>query len=201
MSDGDVSDELLGDHLAEAEQPTDAGLATLRALCERVLKTEREIAATEADLKLQKEKLRELTERELPEKMVALGVSRYVLTDGTEVQLKPFSAVGIKKDEDSEEPLELAFGVLRQVGGADLIKNVVAVEFGRGEDEQARELVSHLKELGHEPTQKRSVNYQTLNAWFREKLRADQLFRLPEEAFTCFVGQVAKLKKPKRSTP
>lgn len=181
---------------AEAAQhvPTDGELLTAKTLAQSLVVQQLAVLELENKLKTAKEDLKDLSERELPQVLNSLGLTALTLADGWSLELKPFTAVGVVKDHTTE-----AYDELVALGAADLIKNTVAVTFGRGEDELAGHVRWLLTLFGFQPTQEKNVHHQTLNAWFREQVRQDPLFRLDAELFTCFVGQVAKLKEPKPS--
>lgn len=192
-----MTDDLSADDLAAASEaaagarlPTDAELLAISQLAERVLAGERWITRLELKLKEAKELYKELTERDLPARLTALGMARFTLTDGTEIGLRPFSAVSIIKGSEPQ-----ALDWLRQNGGADIIKNTVAVEFGRGEDEDADQLAATLREQGMPVVQRTNVHFQTLNAWARVELSKGR--GLDAQLFSVFAGQKAVIKQPK----
>lgn len=196
MTDVDVSADELADAAGSAARlPTDAEAQTIASLTQAIADQEDSITHFEECLKRAKEALRNLTERDLPAKLTLLGISKFTLTNGTEVSLKPFSAVSILKGEE-----ERALDWLRGHGGADIIKNTVAVEFGRGEDEDAATLAASLREQGMPVVQKVNVNYQTLNAWARVELAKGR--GLDTQHFSVYAGQkaVIKVAKPRGDT-
>lgn len=180
---------------AEATQrvPTDTDLKSARTLASALVAYQELIAELEEKLKEAKTSFKDTAERALPQALNSLGLAALKLDDGWSLELRPFTAVSIAKDQATAAHAELV-----ALGAADLIKNTVAVTFGRGEDELAGHVRWLLTLFGFSPAQERSVNFQTLNAWFRAEVARDPLFRLNPELFTCFVGQVAKLKEPKQ---
>lgn len=178
---------------ATARVPTDEQLKQARKLAVDLVDQETLVLDLEEKLKVAKTEYKDLAERRLPQALNSLGLTSLGLTNGWSLELKPFSAVGVIK-----EHAVAAHDELVALGAADLIKNTVAVTFGRGEDELAGHVRWLLTLFGFQPAQERSVNFQTLNAWFRAEVARDPLFRLNPELFTCFVGQVAKLKEPKQ---
>ena len=77
----------------------------------------------------------------------------------------------------------------------------MAVEFGRGEDEDAATLAASLREQGMPVVQKVNVNYMTLNAWARVELARGR--GLDAQYFSVYAGQkaVVKVAKPRGDTP
>ena len=68
--------------------------------------------------------------------------------------------------------MESAYNWLRENGLADIIKNEVAVQFGKGEDNKAEQLLTLAEQEGYEPTQKQKVEPMTLKALYRERVEA-----------------------------
>ena len=60
--------------------------------------------------------------------------------------------------------MESAYNWLRENGLDDIIKNEVSVQFGKGEDSRAQELLSLAGLNGYEPTQRQKVEPMTLMA-------------------------------------
>ena len=102
---------------------------------------------------------------------------------------------------DSKEPLEIdvneldnvAFNWLKTNGHEDIIKNVVSVQFGRGEDGKADYLLGNLQSQGFSPATKRWVEPMTLKAFVREQVEKGT--DLPFETFSVYVGQKSKINK------
>jgi hypothetical protein len=187
-------DELTDADLAEAAVetiPSDASIDTVKELARDMYARQRLIEDLEAKLEREKEELKKLAEDTLPNRMAQVGVSALELASGWRLELKPFSSCSI-----IEEEKQRALDWLRDNGGGDIIKNVVSVAFGRGEDEQAIKLVDHLRELNLPVTQDMNVNWQTLNAWVRAELSQGR--GVPKEHFKLYTGNVAKLKPPKK---
>jgi hypothetical protein len=89
----------------------------------------------------------------------------------------------------------LAYEWLRENGYDDIIKNVVACEFGRGEDDQASAFKAFAAKEGFPADQTESVHSGTLKAFVRERVEAGDDF--PMELFGAYVGQRAIIKGAK----
>ena len=87
--------------------------------------------------------------------------------------------------------MESAYKWLRENGLGDLIKNEVAVTFGKGEDNKAEQLLSLAEQEGYEPQQKQKVEPMTLKALYRERVEAG--LDMPSEFFHTFVKDQTKI--------
>ena len=87
--------------------------------------------------------------------------------------------------------MESAFEWLRNNGLGDIIKNEVAVQFGKGEDNKAEQLLSLAEQEGYEPQQKQKVEPMTLKALYRERVEAG--LDMPSEFFHTFVKDQTKI--------
>ena len=87
--------------------------------------------------------------------------------------------------------MELAYNWLRENGLGDIIKNEVAVQFGKGEDNKAEQLLSLAEQEGYEPTQKQKVEPMTLKALFRERVEAG--LDMPSQLFNVFIKDQTKI--------
>jgi hypothetical protein len=163
-------------------------LSGLVALAERQLDWESTITDLEAQLKEAKENQRRIAERDLPDAMEEIGVESFTLKDGRVVTVKLDYHASIPVVRQGE-----AFGWLRTNGHDGIIKRNVTVKFGKGEDNEAEELVQVLKDTFPESpfTDKHSVHPQTLKAFVREQM--EQGVDIPIETFGIFVRNVARI--------
>ena len=89
-----------------------------------------------------------------------------------------------------------AFEWLRQNGHGDMVKNIVSVNFGMGEDQKAAEFLSKVSEQGLSPEQAESVHSSTLRAWVKDQTEKGEPF--PMELFGAHIGQRALIKEAKK---
>lgn len=141
------------------------------------------------------ETIRILETETLPDMLKALGLKDLTLTSGAKISLYDIISASIT-DENREE----AHAWLREHGHGDIIKNNVTLSFGKGEDEIAKKLVSHLlqmRESGHtkfgDLVQKEAVYPQTLKAFVKGQLGEGAEF--PGELFKLYTGQAVQFKK------
>lgn len=191
-----MNDDLTSLFQADAEEKqksafndlNDKGLNTVAKLAEKIQILEQKIADTDSLLKQYGEELRKLTDNELPNALLEMGLSSIKLQDGAKVDVKKTYGGSIRKDDEEE-----AFSWLRQNGYGDIIRNIVSVDFAMGEDNKAKEFQSLAKSNGLSPNQKESVHHSTLKAWIKERVEAGDEF--PQMLFGAFIGQKATITK------
>jgi len=146
-----------------------------------------DIAKTEQLLKDQKQKLRKITEEQIPEVLTQLGMASFTMVDGSQITVKKFYSASVPKGREAE-----CFAYLREKGLDDIIKNQVSVGFGRGEDELAERLKKVLSDENFLFNEKQSVHPKTLEATVREQVELGNEFDL--QLFNGYIGQRAVIK-------
>jgi hypothetical protein len=189
----DLERELADASELVAATPGDDQLAQLRELAQQLLVAARRIEMAQELLALAQAAYLRLSDREIPTKLQSLGLKKLELDSGVEVTLKDFVNPSIDKDQ-----ADVAFTWLTDHGLGDLIKNTVIVSFGRGEDEDAAELVSDLVTDGYEPEQKKNVHPASLAASIREHLEKGGV--VDTDSIKVFTGTTTKIKLPKNTT-
>ena len=185
------SDKMLEDMLADSQNlPSDQGLSKVSRLAEELIDKEEEVKEAEARLKILKEQARDIAERQLPDAMAEVGMAKFVLTDGSEVTVKPYYSAKIGDDKRDE-----CFNWLQDHGHEALIKDEVSITFNKGEHERDEEFKSQLEQQGIEYNGKMGVHPQTLTAFVREQVESGAEF--PLELFNVYIGQIAKVKRSK----
>jgi hypothetical protein len=119
--------------------------------------------------------------------MAEAGMRKFVMEDGSLVDIKPFYGASIPKARQAE-----AFDWLRKNGFDDIIKNTVSVRFGRNEDELCRRLLDLLGQQGYPAEQTEKIEPQTLKAWVKERVEKGQ--PVDSELFGVYIGQKAIIK-------
>lgn len=151
---------------ADYTQAQDDGnaLAELSLLADRQAEAALRVAELEKQLEEARDRLRDISERQLPEKMDELGMEEFKTRTGLRIRIKEAIRTSIPKARQAE-----AFEWLRQNGYGGLIKRIVAVKFGKGEDEVAEKLARDLAN-GHEVDDTASVHPSTLRSFVTEQL-------------------------------
>jgi hypothetical protein len=153
------------------------------------LKIESDILSLEDQVKRKKAELLQ-TNDAIVQLMEQRGVKEIKLTSGDAVSYKSFVKASITKDKESD-----AFKWLQDNGHGDVIKNIVSVRFGKGEDQNANKLIDDLEQNGLSPDQKRKVEPMTLIALVGEQINLGK--DIPLETFSVFMGNKVKIKKGK----
>jgi phage terminase small subunit len=73
----------------------------------------------------------------------------------------------------------------------DIIKNEVSVQFGKGEDNKAEQLLDLAAREGYEPSQRSKVEPMTLKALYRERVEAG--LDMPSQFFNIFIKDQTKI--------
>jgi len=177
------------DHLTPVD---DVSLKALSQKCNKLEALQTEINQQEQNIKSLKEKQRKLSEEEIPTFLQEKGLTSIRLNNGTEVSVAEDIKPGVLV-----ENRPFCYQWLRDNGFGDLIKNIVSVNFGMGEDEDAINLKKQIEELGLVCAEKESVHYQTLKAFVGEQHHKG--VNLPNE-FGVHVANVTKIMQKKKIT-
>lgn len=160
---------------------------SISELCNRLLDLQEQARRIEDNLKSKNDEIRVLSEQEIPNLMQEAGVSEFKLADGSSVSIKPFYAAKIPVSKTDE-----AFQWLTGNGYGDLIKNTVSLNFGKSEDNIANSLVEDLKSKGHNVSQKKKVEPQTLKAFVKEAIQNGQ--NVPMDLFGVYISNKTTIK-------
>ena len=161
-------------------------IQSLSRYCLMLQNLEDQMVNMEKDLKKLKEEADKIGSEIIPNLLAEQGLASLKLADGSSVDIKKSYNCTIKKDQ-----VESAFQWLRDNGLGDIIKNEVAVQFGKGEDNKAEQLLGLAVREGYEPSQKQKVEPMTLKALFRERIEAG--LDMPSEFFNTFVKDQTKI--------
>lgn len=161
------------------EDLADEKLSRVSDLAAALRRAQGEVAAIESELTLARNRVTQIEQLELPEAMSAMGMEKFTLTNGDNIKI--IEAVSASISEDNQPA---AFAWLRRVGSDSIIKRLVAVAFGKGDDEKAQKLYEQLKE-DYEDTEiidKATVHSATLKSFVTERLAVEaELDRLARE--------------------
>ena len=161
-------------------------IKTLSHYCLMLQNFEDQISNMEKDIKKIKEQADKISSEVIPNLLAEQGLSSLKLADGSSVDVRKSYNCTIKKDQ-----MDLAYNWLRENGLGDIIKNEVAVQFGKGEDNKAEQLLGLAVQEGFEPSQKQKVEPMTLKALFRERIEAG--LDMPSQFFHTFVKDQTKI--------
>jgi len=162
--------------------------ADIAQTCNKLLETQKEIKMAEDKIKTLKETERNLSDNIIPNLMREAGLSLLKLTDGSQVEVKPYYQANI-----TESFKERAHNWLRENGFGDLIKNNITLEFGKGQDEQAQSVIREAQEKGYNVKQKEGVHWATLRTFAREQIQEGK--QVPNDMFGVYVANRVTIKK------
>lgn len=146
------------------------------------------IEALEAEIAVQRADYMRVEREDLPELMREVGLSHLTLTNGIEVVVTEEVTATI-----TEERRAAAHAWLREHNFGGLIKTVVSVPFGRGEEQEARRLAEMIHDdLHHDANVDEKVHPQTLKAFVREQVEGGK--PLPFDLFGVHPFSRAKIK-------
>ena len=170
----------------------DLSLKALSQKCNKLESIQTEIEQQEQNIKSLKEKQRKLSEEEIPAFLQEKGLTSIRLNNGTEVSVAEDIKPGVLVANRS-----FCYQWLRDNGFGDLIKNIVSVNFGMGEDQDAVNLKKQIEELGLVCAEKEEVHYGTLKAFVGEQHRKG--VSLPDE-FGVHVANKTKIVQKRKIT-
>lgn len=195
---------LLGDEeelldVEAAPLPTDADISKVRELAQAQATLEDRIAKGEALLKKLKEAHKLISEQQLPVAMKALGMRKFTMVGGAEVEVKAFIAASVPKPKTDE-----VFQAVEKMGHGSIIKHAITIVFGRDEEKWAakfmRDMAQRKKPLNH--TRKDWIEPSTYGKFIRDQVAAlrqkgtDPYTVLPKETFGIYEGEAAEIKLP-----
>ncbi len=190
----DIFDQMEEDFeqsLATSVEKLDQGdLTTVAGMARAIRDKEKAVADLEQTLKEEKKALLKMTDEDLPTMLAEIGLSSMKLDDGSEVTVKQTYGASILVDNRPA-----AYDWLRDHGYDDIIKNTVACQFGRGEDDQASAFKAIAEKQGYLAEQKTEIHPQTLRAFVKERVESGDEF--PMELFGAYIGQRAVVKRSK----
>ncbi len=173
------------DQKAEA---SDDKMEQVVALATRLVDEKAELKRLEDEVKAAKKALLQTERTDLPDLMMELGLTQIKLENGMVVDVKEdctASLTAATKDAAFKWMIENNFG--------GLIKTEVSIPYGRGDREQAVELVKTLDAQDIKADLSESVHHSTLKAFVKERLAEGDA--IPMELFNVFPFNKANVKK------
>ena len=161
----------------------------LSGLVRQLNNVNQQIEDAETHLKALKQEKQRMAFEQIPMLMDEMGIER-VDVDGVTVKLKAFVSASIPADRKQE-----AFNWLREHGLDDIIKNDIIVSFGRGQDNQAGDVMYDLEQKGFHPEQKTHIHSMTLKAFVKERVEQGKPIDL--DMFGAFVARTAEVRRNK----
>ena len=166
-------------------------LREIAQLAEKQVKFKQEVEEAKAILDKKVKQLKYVEEVLLPNAMAEAEMSSFTLESGAVVSIKRDYAASI-----SEFNWPAAKAWLTANDGEGVIKHVVTLSFGKGEDKKAEEALKLLIEAGFAPADEESIHPQTLKATVKEYLSAGA--DIPLDIFGVFEIVRSKVVLPKK---
>jgi|TARA_R110000824_G_scaffold211314_1_gene397309 hypothetical protein len=175
---------------SQLTQTDQKGLSLVSSLAHQQLILENKVASLEAEVKETKKDLRKIQEDLLPAAMHENNMKDFTMNDGSKIEIKKFYNGSVSKEKTQE-----AFDWLINNNHGDLIKNVVAVNFVRGQEAKADEFQKKLEEEGESFNTRKWVEPMTLKGWI--KTESEKGVEIPADLFNIYIGEKTKIDKPK----
>lgn len=182
--------EAMAEDSKSIKAPTKEQLSSLSRLAEEADTVELHIEQTEITLKQLKGKLLQLTDKDVPDLMSEVGMSKFTTTEGVTIEIKPIIQASITK---AKAPA--AFAWLRDNDYGDLIKNQIIIIFGKGEDDKKELLVQELSK-DYTLETKQNVHTSTLKAFVKEC--RENGVPIPDDPFSIYEFNRAKITSARR---
>lgn len=183
-----------------APPPPPDRLEKIREVMRQVRDLKLKIAADAEQAKLDNKKLYELEHDVLPDMYSQVQQNFLSLqAEGNlpayEGELKPYYKAVIAAEWD-EDRREKGFAEVERLGGADIVKNLIIIQTGRGEEKIAEKVVAGLTKAGVAYKRRRDVPWGTLTAFVKEQVEAGVMPQL--DLLGAQVGRRVELKPEKK---
>lgn len=175
---------------ANPEPPQPATLERLMALANELKDLDAQCAADLVALEEKQGKADKIRRRTLPDLMAELGMEEFKLTTGEKVTIKEDIKCGLTEDN---KPIGYAW--LRDHDYGGIIKTKVSLDFGKGDEAQAKAAVEALQQAGFDPDCADSVHPATLKSFVKERLESGD--DIPLATFGVYEFKEAKIALPR----
>lgn len=184
MADTKVADELLDDI-----DVSDGDLKSIAALAGEQLKLEGELDALGDKLKAKKAELFKVQNVLLPDAMQAAEMKKFIMTNGAAVELKSDMSVSVSVEKKPD-----VIEWLRANGHEAMVKNVLSIDFDKGNDNMVEALAAEAEKLGFVPVRREDFATGTLKSLLKEQLEAGALDK-PLDFFGAYPYTKAVIKR------
>jgi len=157
------------DYSADLESPSTDKLVQLSSLANDMYLAELEVLEKKRELEEAQNKVDDIAQHQIPSLMEAIGIEEFTTTSGVKLSIKDVLRAGPPAARRAE-----AYKWLEDNGFGDLIKRNVVIGFGRGEEQDARDLAADLERKGLRTKDEVKVEPQTLKKWVKDRLAAGQ---------------------------
>lgn len=170
----------------------EASLSRLARAAQTMLQLQGRLQDIQEEAATVDRQIREIQEQQIPALMAEIGVRSYELENGSSITVKKYYGASITEQNKGE-----AFKWLIDNGHGDLIKNVVAASFVRGQEDVAERFAQELENRDMAFNTKKWVEPMTLKAFVREQVEGGK--EIPTELFGVYIADKAEVKNGKRT--
>lgn len=187
---------------SDAPRISEDKLEKLRDAVRRKRDLECEIADREEKQREQRARLMKMEHDELPALFMSAGVDHVGLPrEGNhpayDATLRPYYKASISSEWPEEKQLA-GIAVCEKLGWGDLVKNVVTIELGRGDNRTFKKVASALRKLKVGFSVRRAVPWNSLTAAVRERYEdGEPLGDAELRALGATVGSIVRLTERK----
>jgi hypothetical protein len=165
-------------------------LSALSIHVEKIMDLDKQLEHQENVMKELKNQRDKISSETIPAILAEQGLQSLKLADGTVLEVNKKYSCTLPKDPQKKAS---AYQWLRDQGLGDIIKNEVAVTFGKGEDDKAQSLIDLAVANGYEPSQKSDVAWNTLTALYEERVKAG--LDMPSDVFHLWIKDKTKISR------
>ena len=165
-------------------------LSALSIHVEKIMDLDKQLEHQENIMKELKNQRDKISSETIPAILAEQGLQSLKLADGTVLEVNKKYSCTLPKDPQKKAS---AYQWLRDQGLGDIIKNEVAVTFGKGEDNKAQSLIDLAVANGYEPSQKSDVAWNTLTALYEERVKAG--LDMPSDVFNLWIKDKTKISR------
>jgi len=156
-------------------------------LAEEISEIDRQIEQLKVALKIKEDQFKQISSNELPILMSQIGLSRFALDNGLTIAVKPVLVVNVPKDG-----IEQVDTWLTKHGHGGMVKTNIDVSLPKTSD-KLPDIKQALDNLKIDYSIKKTIHYQTLNAWAREM--EGQNMVIPEDLFSVYRNNITIIER------
>jgi len=151
-------------------------------LAEEMIEIDRQIEQLKTILKTKEDQFKQISSNELPVLMAQIGLNRFALASGMSIAVKPVLIVNVPKDG-----IEQVDTWLTSQGHGGMVKTNIDVSLPKA-SEKLPDIKQALDNLKIDYSIKKTIHYQTLNAWGRE-MEGNNIV-IPEDIFNVYRNNI-----------
>jgi hypothetical protein len=153
---------------ADAEEVSTNELVAIAGLVKVQLDLEGKLAIVEAELKVAKAALLEISDVKLPDMLEAAGMAQTAMDDGTIVKLDKSLECSVPKKADRFKEIT---DWLNENDGGHLIGDTITIDLGKSAGNSRPALIAEIEKLGFTPIHERKVNTASLKTFISARLK------------------------------